>query len=277
MVQRLIVPSDGSTDAWRAFDVAVEVARRADASVVVLSIEWDPGDRVPTAERINRELAARPLSDVDVEVVIRCSTDSIAAEIEREVEARPGSVVVMSSHGRGRSAALVGSIAEDVLERIFGPVIIVGPHATPAPFDGPLIVTVDGSEESEAALPLAAAWGIELGVTPWIVNVAETTRSGRPADVMESGYVAGLARELHAQSGHEVDFEELHGHEPSVPVSEFAEERGASMIVASSHGRSGLSRLTMGSVTAAFVRHATCPVMVMRLPVESHAHTKAGT
>jgi nucleotide-binding universal stress UspA family protein len=41
---------------------------------------------------------------------------------------------------------------------------------------------------------------------------------------------------------------------------------GASLIVASSHGRSGLSRLAVGSVTSGFVRHATCPVMIVRLP-----------
>lgn len=46
------------------------------------------------------------------------------------------------------------------------------------------------------------------------------------------------------------------------------------MIVASSHGRSGLSRLVMGSVTAGLVRHATCPVAVIRLPHPVHAEQR---
>jgi nucleotide-binding universal stress UspA family protein len=67
-----------------------------------------------------------------------------------------------------------------------------------------------------------------------------------------------------------VEFEELHDGHPAVSVPEFAERMDASLIVASSHGRSGLSRLTVGSVTSGFVRHATCPVMIVRLPHPTH-------
>jgi nucleotide-binding universal stress UspA family protein len=42
----------------------------------------------------------------------------------------------------------------------------------------------------------------------------------------------------------------------------------ADMLVVGSHGRSGLSRLMLGSVAMACVNHASCPVVVVRSPSE---------
>jgi nucleotide-binding universal stress UspA family protein len=43
-----------------------------------------------------------------------------------------------------------------------------------------------------------------------------------------------------------------------------AQERGASLIVIASHGRSGLLRLALGSVAERVIREASCPVLVVR-------------
>ncbi|MGL5452338.1 MAG: universal stress protein [Aeromonas sp.] len=43
-----------------------------------------------------------------------------------------------------------------------------------------------------------------------------------------------------------------------------AKEDGIDLIVMGSHGRSGLSHLLMGSVAESVVRHASCPVLVVR-------------
>ncbi len=44
-------------------------------------------------------------------------------------------------------------------------------------------------------------------------------------------------------------------------IVELAAERGASFIAISTHGRTGLRRLVLGSVAEAVVRHATVPVI----------------
>jgi nucleotide-binding universal stress UspA family protein len=41
---------------------------------------------------------------------------------------------------------------------------------------------------------------------------------------------------------------------------------GASLLVVGSHGRTGWRKLMLGSVADAVVQHATCPVVVVRLP-----------
>ena len=50
-----------------------------------------------------------------------------------------------------------------------------------------------------------------------------------------------------------------------------AEKEGAEMIVMGTHGRTGLTRLLMGSVAEAVVRHAPCPVLTIRQPARMPA------
>ena len=159
-------------------------------------------------------------------------------------------------------------MAEELLRLEFGPVVIVGPRCEVGDFQGPIIVTVDGSKASESVLPLAAAWGIELRAEPWIIEVVEPDSDGT-GDVSHSAYPARLARRLAANSGHPVQFEVLRGHPVHDEVADFASSLGASLIVASTHGRSGMPRFVVGSTAAAIVRHAPCPVVLLRPP---HVH-----
>lgn len=274
MVQHLIVPIDGSSESWAAFDVAHALAIRSDADIRIVHVTFEPSDRQPALDELSQEMDRRGPFDVEVTLEVRLAYDSVSGELEQVLDLHAGAVIVMASHGRGRSAAIVGSVTENVLQRSFGPLLLVGPHVKPDDFSGPVFATVDGSEESEFALPLAAAWATELRSTPWIVNVAPVATANMTynGDTFETAYPARLAKELTSASGHAVEFDELHGKQPAIAVAEYAARHDASLIVASSHGRSGLSRLTMGSVVSGIVRHATCPVLVVRLPHTQHAH-----
>jgi nucleotide-binding universal stress UspA family protein len=61
--------------------------------------------------------------------------------------------------------------------------------------------------------------------------------------------------------------------QPGLSILQVAEEEGVDMIVMGTHGRTGLSRLLMGSVAEEVVRKAKCPV----LTVKAAAHTAAET
>jgi nucleotide-binding universal stress UspA family protein len=265
MVQHLIVPVDGSDASWRAFDVAVNLARRGDASIDVTEVVFDQDDIAEAELRLSERLEQHDTCGVAVSTHVRLAGHSVAEAIGNEVEQHPEAIVVLASHGRGRSAALLGSVTEELLERIFGPVLVVGPHVTTTEFDGPIIATVDGSHQSESVLPLAAAWGIELGGEPWIVEVADPDHGASP-DVSESAYPARLARTLAKSSEHPVQYEVLHGEHVHDEVADFASQLGAALIVASTRGRTGMSRFVIGSTAAAIVRHAPCPVLLVRPP-----------
>src|SRR5690606_13617820 len=52
--------------------------------------------------------------------------------------------------------------------------------------------------------------------------------------------------------------------EPAEEILRLADEARADVVVVGTHGRSGIDRLLLGSVAERVVRHAGCPVLVMR-------------
>lgn len=265
MMQHMIVPVDGSEHSWQAADVAVALARCCNGRVDVVEVVFEPREIDAAKLRLDGGIGRLGASDVAIQPVVTLASEGVAAAVADLVESQPDAVLTMASHGRGRSAALLGSIAEDLLQRVFGPIVIVGPKATTSAFDGPIVVTVDGSELSEAALPLAAAWGIELGATPWVVGVVEVD-TPVPADIGEAGYPLRLATRLAKDSSHPAQHEVLHSRHADHAIADFAESIDASLIVASTHGRTGFSRFVVGSTAAGIVRHARCPVLLLRPP-----------
>jgi nucleotide-binding universal stress UspA family protein len=69
-------------------------------------------------------------------------------------------------------------------------------------------------------------------------------------------------------SGIEVEETIVHG-EAASEIVRVARERGVDLIVISSHGRTGLGRILFGSTAESVVRHAPCPVLVVKPPIES--------
>jgi universal stress protein A len=55
---------------------------------------------------------------------------------------------------------------------------------------------------------------------------------------------------------------------PADEIVQLARDEEASLIVLGTHGRTGFSRLLMGSVAEVVVRRSPCPVLVYRPPIE---------
>ena len=162
---------------------------------------------------------------------------------------------------------MLGSVTDELLRRTYGPIVVVDLHAsrTAGELDGAYVVPLDGSQRGEAILPIAGVWTVEFGGTPWLIEVLDTI--GAPTgDVFESAYVGRAAHDMQSLIAHEVEFETLHGERPSRVIVDFADRLGASLVFLTTHGRSGLDRLRLGSVAAEIVRHASCPVVLHRPP-----------
>lgn len=271
MFNRIIVPTDESDYSWRAVTVGEAIAKQCDAGLELFEVVISSSDVKRAEQQIKDRLTQAPLS-VPTDVRARVMERSVGFTIADHVGNINGAMTVMSTFGRGRSEAILGGVAADILSEMYGPVVVVGPKAKTDRADhrGELIVPVDGSEFAETALPLAAAWGIGLEARPWVVEVLDPDQE-RVDDMFESSYAARLARELTKQSHHEVQFEVLHHEHPGVAIGQFAESIGASLIVASTHGRTGLARLVVGSVAMEIVRHSPCPVVLSRPPVLERA------
>ncbi len=91
--------------------------------------------------------------------------------------------------------------------------------------------------------------------------------SGGQTDALKTQGKTGLEMVERMAESHNVNLvTELREGEPAEAIIEYADEIDASIIVAGTHGRTGVRRRVLGSVAERLVRHAHCPVMTVRLP-----------
>lgn len=143
MIERILVPVDGSQCSIHAAERALEVAERFEATVtVLLASDLQSVRDMPTTDAIRAELVAavRAANQEMLREVIRIfelvGLDAQAlqkegapvAVIVGEVLKGGYDLVVMGSRGLGLSAeeqALVGSVTERVLRQVSCPVLVV--------------------------------------------------------------------------------------------------------------------------------------------------------
>ena len=132
-----------------------------------------------------------------------------------------------------------------------------------------IVVPWDFSEMSKGALGKALEMTGDLSKIE-VVYVAQTPSAAEPGIMFGDYSEEEIAKHVLEEYQKEADskfkdasFTTLFG-DPGTEITQFAEDKDAGAIVISSHGRTGLSRLFMGSVAERVVRLATCPVVVLK-------------
>lgn len=132
-----------------------------------------------------------------------------------------------------------------------------------------ILLPVDGSEHSlEAARKLGQllnVQGAELSLL-YVADGAEKITWQTEARQIFSATNAALAR--HGLTAHRQLI--IEG-DPADEILKFAAEVGADLIAMGSHGRTGVMRLLMGSVSKKVLDQASCPVLIVRIPDEEMA------
>jgi nucleotide-binding universal stress UspA family protein len=144
---------------------------------------------------------------------------------------------------------------------------------------GRVVVGVDDSEQAAAALRWALAEGAMRGAVVEVVHAWQPPVSALPfgatlvipvddAAIDEAARTAVDEMVERALAGLDATPPEvLRTVLPGGPAATLVDvSEGADMLVVGSHGRSGLSRLVLGSVAMACVNHATCPIVIIRVP-----------
>ncbi len=142
-----------------------------------------------------------------------------------------------------------------------------------------ILLALDGSPSADRARALVASLAWPTGTTVRIVAALDVAPAlwGGPwipaipvdADQLEGEAVAELTRVLQEAQpaleavGLAVEAELLRGR-PSAAVVEDAKLWGPDLIVVGSRGHGPVETAVLGSVSAAIVDHATCPVLVAR-------------
>jgi nucleotide-binding universal stress UspA family protein len=268
----LLVCTDGSAASQGAVDAAFILAPRGSIRLRVLQVlEYNPGfasqalDSLPAWEQEVREglqkiIARARASGLEADMVVPQGERADQA-ILAEAEASQPDLILTGRHGRtGLAEILMGSVTARLIG--YSPVnVLVVPRQGPLTFQR-LLVASDGSPFSDAAwreaLVLARSWSSRL------LAVSVAPKEGEVPEVRE--ILAKLHREAE-RAGIPATALLLRG-APDEAIIQAAQDHGADLLILGSHGRTGLKRLLMGSVTEQVIGKAPCPVLVVKRPLE---------
>lgn len=141
-----------------------------------------------------------------------------------------------------------------------------------------LLIATDGSELSQKAidqgLALAKALGAEATVVtvtePWDVVVVPEAMIAFPPAGYDEGVAASAAailsraKEAAREIGMDCATVHVKDRHTAEGIAETAAARGCDLIVMASHGRRGLRRLVLGSITNEVATHGDTPVLICR-------------
>jgi nucleotide-binding universal stress UspA family protein len=292
MIRNILHPSDLSYCAEASLPLALELARRENATLHVLHVggvfgeeavrgAFETGQDERTFYERQREYAETTLErmieanegeDVDVRKVHLQGTP--ADVILEYAASEAADLIVMGTHGRrGIRQLLLGSVAQEVMRRASVPVLVVraiqhhGPHSADV---RTVLACIDFSEATLDTIRQAGELASHLSASVELLHVVDPVLTSdsspdgsRLSNVMteskrelERLYLASSVRAplsgVHAQVGY-----------PPFEITEFARKNDIGMVVL---GRQGLSpeRIPSEGLTADYVvRAVPCPVVVV--------------
>ncbi|HUE75908.1 MAG TPA: universal stress protein [Chloroflexota bacterium] len=294
----ILVPLDGSTHAASAIPYARALAERSGGRLLLVRAELtdtypgpvpvDPDIKlVREADAYLRHIAADLPEELVAETKV-CHADPDDAIIA-EVDAGDVDLVVMSTHGRsGLGRWIYGSVADEVIRRASVPILLIPVDCAESWQDekvGPVLVPLDGSRLAEQAVKQASDLARVIGAPLLLVRIVEMfislgTDPRTPDGEMsltaeEQNYLESIAANLRAE-GHAVSTRTAIGR-PVARIAAIAMEDDVSAIALATHGRSGLSRLLMGSVATGVLQRASVPVLLVRPTASADATEETNT
>ncbi|MCU0270969.1 MAG: universal stress protein [Acidimicrobiales bacterium] len=256
MYDYVIVPFDGSPEARRAAAVGASLSDLLGAHLTVVV-----GTHSPEGHGLeDLKAKAMSMSEEVMDVWVESASNPLRA-LENVVAHRPNALLCLASAARGGLSRLTaGSLAEQLVQHVDAPMLVLGPHcefADPADMRE-LLVCLDGNPDVESVVPFAVDWAAQLGTPMTLVHVE--------AGAGDTGVEARERLERLAAwattRGATVEVRVLHGDDPGERIVDTLRRRAGTLPVLAAHGRKGLARLRFGSVTADVVRGSPVPVLV---------------
>lgn len=289
-IDHILWSTDLSTGAGRAFPHAAALAEWHDAVLHVLNVrEGEQNVREEMTEQFPYsdgalanllDVADAPAQPLDLEalplVQEQVDAESPAEAIVSYAETQDVDLVVTGTHGRrGLRRLLIGSVAEKVLRTAPCPVLTVraGEEVGPAWNVRNILAPVDFSDASKMAVghakELALTYGAQITLLHAVEEVMYPSAYGMEmADVPGPEVIDRVEESLADMAREEIGYEHVTvdsviGYAPST-ILDYTEENDVDLIVIATHGRSGLERLLLGSVTERVVRRVSVPVFVVK-------------
>ena len=297
LFERILVPLDTSQDAGQVLPYVQTFAKQLRVPVVLLAVIPDLGELNPVGSFYDAELAqltefrrhraeeylqsvCEQFRSDGIQTTSVVEVGAIDDRIIATAEAQRADLIAMATHGRVGPARLVlGSIADKVVRTSTVPVLLIRPRegsAAPERIEQ-VLLPLDGSEQAERAIPYATflARAFKIPVTAirdvpmtWIAGADPMGMSGAGPQVVQAiedeaqQYIRAVATRLRGEGlvaqAHFGAFSA-----PAADIVSLAEETPGALVVMTSHGRSGLRRTILGSVTDRVIRSSAAPVLVV--------------
>ncbi len=287
-VETLLVPIDFSPASLFSIEWAKFIAQRTKASIHLVNVHdfgypvagslTPPviGSEKEIKEHLHRDLQRLALSQKLPHASFQVRTGrpySQICELAGEIQA---DLIVVSTHGRtGWERTLLGSTAERVVRHAPCPVLVARPTSrgkaglklqkivVPTDFSDcashGLHYAIDLAQLFKASLSLINVTQLHHDLPP-VVIYSDAALNRWATEVAES-HLADLVKETDFEG---VKFETVHkSGSPARKVCRYAVKEGADLIVTSTHGRSGLSHVLIGSTAEQIIRNAKSPVLVV--------------
>ena len=298
MFGRMLIPLDGSKTAEDVLPYARRLAADARVAVELLGVvemaeiaEDIASNQAAYAGALVREAVRNSteylekLAQTFHNGKVRCNVQHGRPEdiIIAAASADRATLIAMATHGRsGVTRWLLGSVTEKVLRGTVNPLLVVrAPGNSKTDGEAALrsvIVPLDGSDVAETILSPVAALAKALDLQVLLIRVYGLplpTYGGDDyyvPDYLElkdqirdeaEGYLNSRANLLRAQGVAEVSTVVIEGSAADA-IIDLARKTPDNMVALSPHGRSGLQRWVLGSVTEKVVRHCQDPVLIVR-------------
>ena len=298
MYTRMLIPLDGSKTAEnvlpygrilaRTFQIPVELMEVLDIAGMASHVAAEKARRLDTVvtegERSSEQYLKKIASSFSG-VNVGCTVERGRPEdvIVEKAAADKTTLIAMATHGRsGMSRWLLGSIAEKVLRAATNPLLLVR-ASEEALTEGEavlrsIIVPLDGSELAESVLPTAVKFARLFNVGMVLFRTYELPASayyGREnylpnyeelknrVKEQAQDYLDKRIEAIKAEGVQRVSSVLIEGSGPN-EIIDYARKTPNALITMCTHGRSGVKRWVLGSVTEKVVRHSGDPVLVMR-------------
>jgi nucleotide-binding universal stress UspA family protein len=292
MYKKILVPLDGSTLAEGVLPYVRSMARAIHVPVELLRVNdlVQPRAHVPAAkvDEYLEKIAASFSGITDVKCTVELGNP--ASMIVDRVATQPDTLIAMATHGySGAQRWLLGSVAEKVLHAATNHLLLVRPAGGETSGEARLntvLVPLDGSELAEEVLPtvtdLAACMKLEVLLVHVLIrfyfgspdaflpvfgaNIPNQQDLWAQASAEASQYLARKVEQLRAQGLPQVSSVLIEGtaEGAAAAIVDLAKETPDNFVALSTHGRSGIGRWLLGSVTERVVRYSNDPVLVIR-------------
>lgn len=296
VIERILVPLDGSASAETGIPYAVALHRAFGSEIVLFRVvEAAPNRPGLFSESMGWRLAEAEgqsyltkitgkLRDEGIEVRTDVAAGNAASEILDAIRRWDAELVVLTSHGSGSASAFsCGGTASKVISTADTSFLLLRTNPGEEPPEKSLeriVVPVDGSPRSEWALNLAAqiarSSSLELALVHVVARpellhgAAASPQSGRLAEqLIETNRAAGLRyldQKKRQLSSPELRVSTRVAVASSVPraIHGLAFREKGSLLVLSAHGRTPGSGWTYGGTASALLSQSTGPILVFQ-------------